>query len=254
MIFETVLSATNLKYAACVPFFVRTWQRVAPRAKIVVVYVSQGEAVPDSLAEYAEFLQPYEAPVGVSTAFVAQAIRLLWPALLPGGNGVLISDIDMAPAAGFGRMIAAAEAVPGAGFVHISPVETLHEHAMCYNMAPPAVWSEMFGGIKDATDVTRFLEYHQPAVYVDDHGKEGWDTDQQILQKYFEGYTGLKTTIRMRHYGFRRLEGWHHGNEVDTFVTMVQDHRWSDAHVWFANSPWREAELTAVANALKRLG
>jgi hypothetical protein len=58
------------------------------------------------------------------------------------------------------------------------------EIAICYNIATPLIWSDIFK-IKSLNDITnRLIEVNNNIKYKNGHGKSGWSTDQIHLCKY----------------------------------------------------------------------
>lgn len=125
----------------------------------------------------------FEPVDGLHTALQAQCIRLLYPALIEGASGVLVSDVDMVPlnrsyfhqpAAFVGErdFLAYRDVFLGASEIPI-----------CYNGAHPRTWGSIFQ-VDDAHDVrSRLVEWGASVRYDAERGGHGWDTDQVILYR-----------------------------------------------------------------------
>ncbi len=117
------------------------------------------------------------------TAFQAQCIRLLYPAVLDTEGAVLISDVDMVPLsrAYFHEPV---ERIDARHFLAYRDVLLPSgEIPICYNAALPAVWSEIFD-VRSREDVrTRLSEWGTGLHYDGKHGGSGWHADQVILYR-----------------------------------------------------------------------
>jgi hypothetical protein len=115
------------------------------------------------------------------TAFQAQCVRLLQPALVETDGAVLTADIDMLPLD------------PRYFHRHAGRVDERHflayrdvllwggEIPICYNAARPRTWRTIFG-VETLSDVRERLEvWTRGLEYTGARGGAGWFTDQQIL-------------------------------------------------------------------------
>jgi hypothetical protein len=198
----------NPAYLDFWPLARRAWFDVAGLEPVLLL-ISELEDVPDELR--GDDAVHVFAPVpGIHTAFQAQCIRLLYPALLRTEGAVIVSDADMAPlnARYFHRpaarideshFLAYRDVLLGDGQIPI-----------CYNAALPATWGDVFE-VATIADVRRRLEDwgSQAAGYSGARGGEGWVTDQQILYRTLLDYGRRTQTVWIvddRFTGFRRLE------------------------------------------------
>jgi len=152
---------------------------------------------------------PFEPVPGVHTAFQAQCIRLLYPALLETDGAVLVSDVDMAPLNRhyFHRPAGHVDARHFLAYRDV--LLEACEIPVCYNAALPATWSEVFGveGLEDVR--ARLAAWAGEVEYSGLHGGEGWGTDQRVLYRTLveRGRRTRDVWILDDHYaGFRRLE------------------------------------------------
>lgn len=178
---STVLTACDEKYARFVPLFIKAWQKFYPDVAIKIIFIG---TIPERFSSIRHYLEEYTPPPGLPTAYCAQTIRLLWPALLGNPDGVLITDIDMIPANStyFTENIGS---LPNDLFVNYRQGDGLYDHIyMCYNVAPSSIWAEMFH-ITSREDVDTFLEKNFNKEYDSEHGGNGWFTDQELFFKYF---------------------------------------------------------------------
>ena len=207
---DCVLTAVNENplYIDFVPYFVKTWNKLYPDVDVKIVLIAH--AIPESLREFSSNIILFSPIEGMSTAFISQYIRLLYPALLPYTNGVMISDMDMIPMSRT-YYTEPIKNIERDKFVYFRGNVLLDgkEIAMCYNTATPGTWGEVFR-IKTVDDIIqRLQEVNRKIHYVDGHGKEGWSTDQNdFYTEVMKWNSEARRLICLRdsEIGFRRLD------------------------------------------------
>ncbi len=147
-----------------------------------LVLVAPARDVPPALADDPD-VHVFEPISGLHTAFQAQCIRLLYPALLETEGAVLTSDVDMVPLS--------------RRYFHepLSHIDERHflayrdvllprgEIPICYNAALPSVWSKLFD-VRSLDDVRgRLSEWAAEFEYEGIHGGHGWHADQITLYR-----------------------------------------------------------------------
>jgi hypothetical protein len=177
------LIATDLnpRYLDFWPLVRRAWAGVAELEPRLVLIADDAD-IPRPLRE--DPLVDAFAPVaGIHTAFQAQCIRLLYPALLDTDGGVVISDADMVPLSRRYFHRPAAQIASDQFVAYRDTYLQNGEIPMCYNAALPGTWGEIFG-VDGLDDVRRRLTQWAEAVeYSGLHGGTGWLTDQRILYR-----------------------------------------------------------------------
>lgn len=157
----------------------RAWREIVGVEPLLVLVADEAEVPPELAGD--ELVVRFDPLHGVHSAFQAQCIRLLYPALVETQEAVLISDIDLYPLRpGYFRR----------------PLEHLDRHVfvsyrderlwrgevdMNFNAAVPATWGELFD-VADLGDVRlRLRTWADQVTYDGRRGWEGWYTDQQTL-------------------------------------------------------------------------
>ena len=94
---DCVLTAVNENklYIQFVPYFIKVWNKIYPDIDIKVILIAN--SIPEILNEYINNIILFEPIENVSTSFISQYIRLLYPAILNYENGIMITDIDIVP-------------------------------------------------------------------------------------------------------------------------------------------------------------
>jgi len=178
---DCVISACNMNplYSDFIPLFIRAWQALYPTVDVKVILIS--EKIPDALRPYDNHIILFEPIPNISTAFISQYIRLLYPCIMDYKNGVLITDIDMLPMNSW-YYTENIRQFSDDQFVYLRSACFEHnEIAMCYNVASPRTWTYIFG-ISSLDDIrNRLEEVSRNNLYLEGHGNVGWNTDQKDL-------------------------------------------------------------------------
>ena len=170
----------NPLYLEFIPIFIKTWNKLYPDVDVKIILIAN--QIPQEYLQYKENIILFEPIDTVLTSFTSQFIRLLYPCIMNYTNGIMITDMDILP---MNRTYYTD---------HIKPFDTskfiylrenvcfdTDEIAMCYNVATPTVWKEIFG-IQSLEDIRRqLLSISQLNVIKEGHGNIGWTIDQQFL-------------------------------------------------------------------------
>ena len=225
----TVLSACNLnlEYTCFIPYFIRAWKKIFPEIEVVVVLIA--DTIPSELEEYKEHLRLFPPLEGISTAFTAQFIRILYPALLKTNGSVLISDIDMIPM-NTTYYTKNFEKYSSDKFIVYRDVCGPTQYAICYNLATPKVWGETFNITTEEEVKERLLFYNKG--YDDIKGSASWYKDQEILK---EQVVKVNPVILSDHeQGYNRLDRIHMDYILlnkGNYIAAVSNHHFSDFHL-----------------------
>jgi len=224
MILDCILTATNTKanYIEFVPIFIKTWKKLYPNADVRIVVVAP--EIPEFIKEYSEYLILFKPIKGVGTPFTGQYIRLLYPCLLNYKNGILITDMDMLPMnrSYYTKNI---ESYSNDKFIQYRQgVCGKEQLAMCYNVATPQVWKDIFN-INSVEDIIERLKLSGR--------RHGWCTDQVSLYKYvMEWNNKTKNLIQLkdRQAGFKRLGRRHTSGPFEKIYKAISSGTYTDYH------------------------
>ena len=204
-----VLTACNdiPLYYDFIPLFIKTWNKLYPDVDVKIIFIS--DSIPTKFIKYSDNLILFKPLPNISTAFISQYIRLLYPAILDYKHGILITDMDMLPMnrSYYTKNI---EIFPDDKLIYLRPVLlNLHQIAMCYNIAHNTTWSKIFN-IHSKEDINkRLINVYSKIQYIDGHGKQGWFTDQQDFFWYVFKWahkTNNFIVLQDKHTGFKRLD------------------------------------------------
>jgi hypothetical protein len=248
-----VASDLNPEYVDMWHLARRAWASVA-HLEVVLVLVADRADVPQALRGDGQ-VRVFEPITGLHTAFQAQCIRLLYPALLEETDGVLVADIDMLPmnAQYFHRP---ARGVHETHFVCYRDVLLgEHELPVCYNAALPRTWREIFE-VETLADVrVRLSAWADGVMYDGTRGGPGWATDQRILYRALTefGQRTERVWILDDHYtGFRRLdrgELYKQGELTPRHHRLIERGAYSDFHAPLPMSRFGELNERVVSLA-----
>jgi hypothetical protein len=244
----------NPQYARLWPVAKRAWAEIA-HVEPVLVLVARRNAVPPELATDPSVLV-FEPEPSIHTAFQAQCIRLLYPALLEAQGGVVTSDIDMVPM--------------NPRYFHgpLSRIDRRHfvcyrddtlplgELPICYNAALPTTWASVFD-VADLDGIrVRLRQWAEGVDYDGARGGAGWTMDQQRLYRVLleRGRRERDVWILDDYYtGYRRLERAY----VEKWKSISDDARhgiehssFSDFHLLAADSEYAALNEKIVCAAI----
>jgi hypothetical protein len=201
-------SDLNQRYLDCWPTARRVWSHVVGLEALLILIAAEEEVPADLRDDPGVAVFP---PIpGIHTAFQAQCIRLLYPALVPTAGAVLTSDIDMVPLS-HDYFHGPARYVPGDHFVaYRDELMYLSEIPVCYNAAAPRTWGSVFG-VESPADVRGVLSsWGASTVYDGARGGRGWNTDQVILYRTLTERARARRDVwilRDAYSGWSRLNG-----------------------------------------------
>lgn len=170
MVVDTVLvsSNDNPNYYSHFPFIHKNWARIGMRC--ILIFISNNldpDSLPEQLLPFKDDIIIYPPPEKLHHVFVAQNIRLLYPALLKNSKSILISDIDMHPI-NIGYFKDIIEKNDDHTFVNFGYDKSRLAHIeyyMCYNVATPEIWGKVFD-ISTIEDINnRLIQWYENLEY-----------------------------------------------------------------------------------------
>jgi hypothetical protein len=207
---DCVLTAVNENplYITFIPFFIEVWNKLYPYIDIKIILIAN--KIPEKYISYKNNIILFSPITNISTSFISQYIRILYPCILNYNNGVLITDIDMIP---MNRSYYTdnIKNYDNNKFIYYreNVCFNANQIAMCYNIATPKIWSDIFN-IKSENDIiNRIKEVYENINYVEGHGLSGWSTDQIDLFNYvinWDKKTNCFIFLRENETGFKRLD------------------------------------------------
>ena len=152
---DCILTSCNLNtnYLDFVPLFVKAWSKLYPHVNIKIILISN--KIPENIKKYEKHIILFNEIPEIYSSFISQYIRLLYPALLPYDNGILITDIDMIPMNNtyFKKYIK----MKDNKFITFRNRRLDKNLVICYNCALNKIWKEIFN-INNINDIINHLK------------------------------------------------------------------------------------------------
>lgn len=194
MLLDCVLTAVNENplYLKLIPNFIKFWNKFYPNVDVKIILIS--ENIPENLILYKNNFILFKPITNMSTIFISQFIRNLYPCILNYTNGVIITDIDNYPMNNtfFTKNIKDISQDKWINLrnwvTHKKPGSMI---CMMWQVATPKVWKEVFN-INNLQDINKTLTsvYSEldTTVYNNINSKKKeknktWHIDQLFLYK-----------------------------------------------------------------------
>jgi hypothetical protein len=239
----------NPKYTRFVPIFVKCWKHFYPDINITILYISNSK-VSDEFAAYCDYIKQINVPPHMQSAYVAQVIRLLWPALVNESEAVVITDIDNIPGNKYYFNIDFQET-----FTSMRPNHVVADRqiSMMFCVASSKVWADIFN-IYSESDIYSFLYTNYNEIYDGHHGGLGWYSDQEIVYKYviaWEKRTGKKVKfLNDSETKFNRLNNNIFQYNKSILIPNIKTEAFSDVHIYANQCPWTMKEMEEMADVI----
>lgn len=173
---DLVLTACDLSdhYLHLYPSVRRIWKK---RFGLDCLLILVANAIPDFISkDCIPSIILFNPIPNISSIFVAQVIRILYPSLL-GDKNVLITDVDIFPIS-YDYFIKSIESIPDDRFVtYRNKYMKQSMMSICYNVAKGTTWKEIVG----TEDLTSCIKHWYNSSYNGRKNCDGWFTDQQKL-------------------------------------------------------------------------
>ena len=233
---DCVLTATNENemYIDFIPIFINTWKKLYPNVDIKIILIA--ESIPEKFVSYSNYIILFKPLENVLTSFTAQFIRLLYPCILNYTNGVIITDIDMLPMNN-SYYTENIKVYDNDKFIYYRDNICFEDHqiAMCYNVATPKVWSDIFK-INSLTDIITTIKIvYSNNNILEGHGNVGWFIDQLALYdrvKKWNEKTNNFIQLKESSTGFNRLDKNNFDINNYNVRTNIVNGKYTDYHCY----------------------
>ena len=249
---DCVLTAVNEKalYLDFVPIFIQTWNKLYPNVDIKIVLIA--ESIPEKLSLYNHNIIIFKPIEGVSTSFTSQFIRLLYPCILNYKNGVLITDIDMLPMNSNYYTKNILEYDDNKFIYYRNNIcNNIKQIAMCYNVAKPQIWKDIFNVTTVDDIVTYIKNIYDSNIIVEGHGNIGWSIDQITLHRKVTEWNKITNDfVRLNESktGFKRLDRNTFDVSNDSIQKNITEGKYTDYHCYrpmskYSDVNWKVYDL-----------
>ena len=241
---EYILTSCNLNplYYNFIPVFVRAWKKLIPEVKIVIVLIA--ESIPENLSKYSEYIKLFLPIKNVSTSFISQYIRILYPCILNSNEGILITDMDILPL-NSRYYINSIQNIPNNKFVYYRGlILGGNEYSICYNIANSETWKEIFKIQNEEGIISRLKEIFEKIEHREGHGNIGWNKDQLDLFTYINKWDKKNENFIMLNdndTGFKRLCRSQHWNiKNKRLQLLLKEGNFTDYHAYRPYEKYKE--------------
>ena len=238
---DCILTACNLKplYVEFIPYFINICKKLYPSVDVKIILIA--EEIPQEYNEYSDNIILYNAPQDISSCFISQYIRLLYPAIMDYKNGVLITDIDNVPLnkTYFTKNI---ENISDDKWINLREWKTNDQICMMYQIAKPDIWKEVFNINSIDCINNRIIDVYKSIKYVNGSFSGDWFRDQLDLYKYVMDWnkkTGKYVFLYDKNTGFKRL-GRNRPFNVNKIKDDIKNGKYSDYHCLRPYSKYKE--------------
>jgi len=234
MIIDTVITATNILplYYDFIPTFIKAWNILFPEVNVKIILVH--DHIPDNIKEYTDNIILFKPLKGINTAFISQIIRLFYPALIDTDKGVLITDIDMIPMNRTYYTEHIKKYSADKFICYRDVLLDLEELPMCYNVAVPNIWGEIFN-VHNIDDIRNIIcGIYNQINYDGNYGGSGWTTDQKLLYDMvlkWNKQTGNLILLNDKITNFLRMDRIYGVDIHDKSINDMITGRYSDYHM-----------------------
>ena len=233
---DCILTAVNENplYLDFVPIFIKTWNKLYPDVDVKIILIAH--KIPYNLLMYKTNIILFEPIENILTSFTSQFIRLLYPCILNYDNGVIITDMDMLPM-NKTYYTDNIKTIKNDKFVYYRERVCFDQKqiAMCYNVATPKIWKEIFQ-LNTLEDIkTEIKNIFQSNTIKEGHGNTGWATDQIILYKKIMDWnkkTNNFICLKENETKFKRLDRLHFHCFNDTIKNNIINGVYTDYHMY----------------------
>ena len=230
---ECVLGAvnTNPKYLHFIPLFLKSWKKFYPETDVKIILIA--DKIPEEYQKYSQNIILYQSPnPKISTAFISQFIRLLYPGLLPYKNGVMITDIDNIPLNNkfFKDNLSGLNT---SQWVNLRDWTDENQICMMWQIATPKLWREVFQ-VENIKEIDRIIEEVNSKIeYTDGATDKNWFTDQFYLYDKVMAWnqkTNKYIYLKDKDTGFNRLDRLYLKEIDDKLRKELENGKYSDYH------------------------
>lgn len=218
----TVLASVNNNrdYYLFIPKQIIFWGKFG--IKFIAIFI--GDRIPEEISHCSNNIILWNNNLDINTAFVAQNLRIYYPALLDMSCDelVMITDMDMLPMSSK-YYCSGLENFNIDDFIYYRHIDG-NQIYMCYNAAHPSVWKKVFN-INNEEDIKIKIYETYNKSYNGVPGSKEWFIDQELMYTNLIKYPNLKVLNRP----IRRLETWDYINHIkNKHINFIK--YYDDAH------------------------
>lgn len=252
---DTCLVSCNMNdfYLDFFPLVHAMWRDVCG-VRCVLILV--GTEVPEKLNKYRDDIILFTPEPGMSDVFQAQMLRMLYAGLIENVEGVHVSDMDLLPMRKSYYVDIPQRFDNDRFVVYRDVIVQDKQYPICFNVAAPSIWREIFGVQSEAHVRTRLREWY-PKGFNGAPGESGWFSDQLLLFQLVNNWNMTKgnrlVLLNDNMTGFKRLDRLDTDStskNMSATVTRVNRQEYTDFHMPRPYSQYKQHILELVKGLL----
>lgn len=198
---DFVLTAGNINghYTKLFPLIYKIWKF---RFDLDCFLILVANEIPKYLLDFKNYIILWENK-DMNDIYVAQVIRILYPALFPDKN-ILITDLDIFPVSKRYFLDSISEIEDNYFISYTDRALKQKMLTICYNVAKGDIWSQIFN-IKTKKDINQRLKQWYNLEYTGKKNCPGWYTDQKKLFEYVYKWNKNIIILKDKNIGYKRL-------------------------------------------------
>lgn len=209
---------TNSIYTSFYPFVKRCWKQIVGiETKLILV----SETITPELQEYKDDIILFPPIPNIHTAFQAQCIRLLYPALLNNEKGIIISDMDLIPLNKdyFTKNL---KGISEYKFVvYRNCIQEYKQYPICFCAANSKIWQTIFQIFNVNDIIKKIKSWYIQDYTVSNAFSKGWCVDQEKLYEFVEKFPEFKVILDDNKTKFNRLDR----NDIEKIQTNTEKYK-----------------------------
>ncbi len=212
----------NPTYYNFYPLVRKYWRTIVGiPTKLILIGVN----IPENLKEYRDEIILFEPIENIHTAFQAQVIRVLYPAMFESNKTIIISDMDIIPL----NQNYFCETIKSVSdnnlIIYRNVIEDQLQYPMCYICAQSSTWKEIFkiNNEDDIRDIIR--SWYTNDYVISGPYSIGWAQDQLQTYKYVNKFhSETKRVIRFTDEvtKFKRLDRLDINNNIINVMNSIR--------------------------------
>lgn len=192
----------NKKYWEFFPLVKKCWKEIVG---LDVTMIMVSDIIPEELLQYKDSIILFKPIENINTAFQAQCIRLLYPALL-NCNGVIISDMDLIPLNKTFYTDNSSYFSKDTFVIYRDCISQFGQYPICFCAAYPEIWSSIFNIKTDGDIRTLITKWYLNDYNISDSNSRGWAQDQIQLYNSVNKWKGSVAKLQDKFTKFNRLD------------------------------------------------
>ena len=193
----------NQNYWEFYPLVRECWKKIVG---IETTLILVGNTIPEKLMRYKDDIILFPPVPYIHSAFQAQCVRILYPAIMNCQEGIITSDMDLIPLSHNYYSDIASRYTQNDFIVYRDCISEHDQYPICFCAAYPSSWGDIFG-VRSVEDIhDRLASWYTNDYTAGSPSSRSWAADQLELYKAVNKWEGNVVRLRDENTGFNRLD------------------------------------------------